>query len=222
MSADNGTWALRLLALALAVGAWFFVSVGERERRSETLVEPFVQYNTPRNLTILNPQEKVRVQVRGPTSKISNLNPFQINVVVDLRSAAPGTAEVNLGPENVVLPDGLEVVSIQPNLLPITLDRVVTEMKPVEPRLTGEPAAGAIVQNPEVFPPLVLVSGPESRLSELTALTTTPVRLTGHALDFEEQAAVVSPDPQVKVLQPAVVTVKVPMQIPNTGTPGGP
>ncbi len=217
---SGGTWGLRLLALALAILAWFFVSVGDRERRSETLVEPFVQYNTPRNLTILNPQEKVRVQVRGPTSKISSLNPFQINVVVDLRGAEPGTSEVALGPENVVLPDGLEVVSIQPNLLPISIDRVVTEMKPVEARLTGEPAAGAIAQKPEVFPPLVLVSGPESRLNEITALATTPVRLTGHALDFEEQAAVVSPDPQVKVLQPAVVTIRVPMEIPNTAAPG--
>jgi len=48
-------------------------------------------------------------------------------------------------------------------------------------------------------------------------LTTTPIDLTGHALDFKEQVAVVSPDPLVKVVQPSVVTVQVPLKVPQAG-----
>ncbi len=62
----------------------------------------------------------------------------------------------------------------------------------------------------------VLVRGPESRVSQLPALTTTPVSLDGHAFDFEEQAAVISPDSLVRVVQPAVVLVKVRMDLPNS------
>jgi hypothetical protein len=42
------------------------------------------------------------------------------------------------------------------------------------------------------------------------------VDLTGHALDFQEQAAVLPPDPLVNVVQPAVVTVRILMEIPGT------
>ena len=217
---ENGTrWGLRLLAVALAIFAWFFFSFEDRERLAETTVEPFVQYNPPRGFTILNPQEKVRVQIRGAPSRISTINPFQVSVMVDLSdSSEPGTVEARLGPENVDLPAGLEVVSIQPNLLPLTIDRVVEEFKPVYARLVGEPAAGAIAQEPDVQPPRALVRGPASRLRQVLSLTTTPVRLDGHALDFQEDAVVVSPDPLVTVLHPVVVKVSVPMEIPGTGS----
>ena len=220
---ENGArWGLRLLAVALAILAWFFFSFEERERLAETTVEDFVQYNPPRDHMILNPQEKVRVQVKGPPSRIANLNPFQIAVVVDLSDSEAGTMEVSLGPENVDLPDGLEVVSIQPSLFPLTLDRIVKEFKPVDVDLTGEPAAGAIALTPVVTPPRILVRGPESHVRQVLALSTTPVNLDGHALDFVETAAVVSPDPLVTVLQPVVVTVRVPMEIPSTGNSENP
>jgi YbbR domain-containing protein len=206
--------------MALALVAWFFFSFTEKERLSETTLEPFVQYNTGRNYLVLNPVEKVRVRLRGPASRVSVLNPVQVSVVVDLRDQVEGTKEVALGARNVSAPDGLELVSIEPNLIPLQIDRVTNEMKPVDANLSGEPAAGAQVQTPEVIPPAVLVNGPVSRLSQIGALTTTPVQLDGHALDFEETVAVVSPDPLVRVVQPAVVTVRVPLAIPGPG-PGG-
>jgi len=144
-----------------------------------------------------------------------------VSVVVDLRDQTEGTLEVALGARNVSAPDGLEFISIEPNLIPLQIDRVTAEMKPVDANLTGEPAAGAVAQTPEVIPASVLVNGPVSRLSQIAALTTTPVKLDGHALDFEETVAVVSPDPLVRVQQPAVVTVRVPLQIPGSGGGGG-
>jgi hypothetical protein len=103
----------------------------------------------------------------------------------------------------------------------LQIDRVTAEMKPVDPNLTGEPAAGAVAGQAQVLPASVLVNGPVSRLSQIVALTTTPVKLDGHAFDFEESVAVVSPDPLVRVQQPAVVTVRVPLQIPESAGGGG-
>jgi YbbR domain-containing protein len=75
-----------------------------------------------------------------------------------------------------------------------------------------------VAREVQVIPDKVLVSGPESRLRAVNHLVTTAVDLDGHALDFEETAAVLSPDPLIKVLQPAVVTVRVPMQPPAEQT----
>ncbi|MCP4202824.1 MAG: hypothetical protein GY769_12930 [bacterium] len=221
MTKKQTLWALRALALGLAVGTWAFVtsSRADQTETAETTIEPSVQYNNPgsSDLIVLDPVLRVQVRLRGQTNLISALNPAQVSVVVDLRNAEQGPIEVPLAPDNVVRPQGLEVLSIQPNLLSLEVDRVISEFRPVSVRLAGEPAAGAVAGVPDVVPPRVLVQGPESILATVDSLVTRPVLLDGHALDFEEQALVVSPSPLVQVMQPTVVTVRVPLALPNSG-----
>ena len=209
-------WGLRLLALALAVLAWFIISVDPREQTGETTVEPFVTFRPPEDFMILEPNpDRVRVRISGPESRIADLNPFQVSVVVELRDHDLGRQEILLTDDNVVLPGGLQVVSIEPNVLTLQLDRVVSALKPIDVQLVGEPAAGAVAQEPTVFPLQALVTGPESKVGTLTALTTTPINLDGHALDFQTQAAVISPDPLIRVVEPSVVEVDVRLDIPG-------
>lgn len=219
MTKKDTLWLLRALALILAVAAWLFVTSSRTDvsETAETTIEPSVQYNNPgsRDLIVLDPVLRVQVRLRGPSNLISALSPNQVSVVVDLRDAEQGLLEVPLSSQNVVRPQGLEVLSIQPNLLALVLDQNISEFRNVSPRFVGEPAAGAVAGTPEVIPPRVLVRGPESILASVDTLTTRPIVLDGHALDFEEQALVVSPSPLVQVLQPTFVTVRVPLTIPN-------
>jgi YbbR domain-containing protein len=91
----------------------------------------------------------------------------------------------------------------------------VTQRLPVTPNLVGEPAAGAIVEEPEVFPNQVLVTGPKSMLARVESLTTPPISLEGHALTFEQQVPVLPPDPLIQIVQPSKVTVRVPLRQPE-------
>jgi YbbR domain-containing protein len=208
-----------LLALGLAVLAWFLATAERRERRTgTTVVEAFINYTSPEQMMLLQSIEKVRVGIRGTSSQIQNLNPFQVSVGVDLRDAQKGTLEVNLAPRDVLLPEGLEVISIEPNQFVVDIDRVVQEIRPVEPSLVGEPAAGAVVLRSEVLPPQVLISGPESLVGDLQSLATSPVSLDGHALDFDQRAQVVSPNANIQIVQPVVVTVRVALEVPTVGT----
>ena len=215
MTETRSIWGLRLLALTVAVISWFVVSLQGREIQVIAPIDAALSYNIQDQLFILDPPEKVRVNVRGPASKIGGLNPFQVSVRIDLRDADKGNLEIQLGPKNVNLPEGLKVVSIEPNVLQLQIDVTYTAMKPIVARLVGEPSAGAVAQEPEVRPLYALVSGPESRVKELTNLFTSEINLNGHATDFEVQAFVVSPDPLIKVEQSPIVTVKVPLLIPG-------
>ncbi len=215
MSEARSIWGLRLLALALAVTAWFVLSVENREPTSEKVVEATVRYDNFPGLIVVQRVESVRVGIRGPKSRILSLNPYVVDVFVELPYPASGSFDVPLTAENVILPEALEVVSIEPNIIHLELDVEKSDLLPVTPRLEGEPAAGAKVRMAEVIPPRVLVRGPETMLNTIDALFTTPVDLTGHALDFQEQAAVLPPDPLVNVVQPAVVTVRISMEIPG-------
>ncbi len=215
MSEARNIWGLRLLAVTLAILGWFFFSVEKRERLSDKVIEATIRYDNFPGLVILDRVEKVSVGVGGPESVISRLNPLSVDVFVGLSDPQPGLFEVPLSADNVSLPANLEYHSISPNVIALRLDRRIDHVLGVRPRLEGEPAAGAIVKDPVVIPSMVLVRGPESRIAAATFLTTTPIDLTGHALDFEVQAAVVSPDPLITVVQP-VVRVRIPMEIPGT------
>ena len=216
MNDARSTWGLRLLAVALAITAWFVFTVEKREPLSEKVVEATVRYDNFPGLIVVERVETVRVGVRGTMSRLRALNPFAVDVFVELSNPDKGVFEVPLTSDNVFLPANIEVVSIDPNIIQLKLDREVAELLPVMAKLEGEPAAGAKVQYAEVIPPNVLVRGPEDIVRSIGTLATTPVYLTGHALDFQEQAAVLPPDPLVSVVQPAVVNVRIRMEIPGT------
>ena len=168
----TGVWGLRLFALLAAVGVWFSVSFVKRERVSEKLIDATVTYNPSRGLIILDPLQTVKVRLRGPDRQIRTLAPHVVDVVIEVSGVAAGTLDVQLGESNVLRPEGLEVVAIEPNSIPLR--------------------AG------------------------ITAATTSPISLDGHALSFKQTVSVVPPDPLVRIVQPSVVTVEVPMHFPGT------
>jgi YbbR domain-containing protein len=221
MSDSARTWSLRLLALGIAIGVWFSVSFEDREALTERLVEASVSYNRPRGFVILDPVPTVNVRLRGSSKLVRQLNPYQVDVQVELAQTEPGTVSVNIGPENVLMPEGLEVVSLEPNTIRVELERELSQRMPVVPHLVGEPAAGAVADEPEVFPNQVLVTGPESLLAKIQSLSTRPVNLNGHALTFEETVAVVPPDPLIQVVQPSKVSVRVPIRQPEPADSAG-
>lgn len=215
MSERIGLWGLRLLALLLAIALWFWAAVESRERQLERVVDVAVTYDAPRGLIVLNPVQSVKVRLRGSESRLRTLNVGSLDVVARPPGGELGLVEFHLGPEDVARPADLEVVSIEPNSLRLQIDREASRLVPVRVRLTGEPAAGSVPESAQPVPEAVLVTGPESRLRGLTVLSTGPVSLDGHALDFEEATIVVSPDPLVRVVDPSVVTVRVQLAQPG-------
>ncbi|HTQ79212.1 MAG TPA: CdaR family protein [Thermoanaerobaculia bacterium] len=215
MSERLRTWGLRLLALAIAVALWYGVSLEGRETMTERIIEASVSYNRPRGFMILDPVQSVNVRLRGSSKKVRTLNPYLVNVQVDLNQSQKGTFSVGLGPTDVQLPEGFEVVSIDPNVIRVELDREVTQRLPVRPQLVGEPIGGATVGEPEVLPNQVMVSGPESLISKYDWINTRPISLDQHDRTFEEPISVIPPDPLIQVVQPSKVTVRVPIEPPS-------
>lgn len=215
MTERAGRWGLRILALVGAIVIWWIVSVEKRERVSEKVVDASLSYNSPRGLILLEPMQTVKVRVRGPDRRIRAVAPFQIDVVVDVPDSEPGVVPVQLRAENVLTPDEIEVVSIDPNSLDLRLDREAIAELPILVRLIGEPAGGTVPGEPIARPPRARVRGPATIVSGLTSVSTSAISLDGHALDFSQTVSVVSSDPLVRVVEPLFVTVQVPMRVPE-------
>jgi YbbR domain-containing protein len=211
-----GRWGLRILALVGAIVIWWIVSVEKRERVSEKVVDASLSYNSPRGLILLEPMQTVKVRLRGPDRRIRAIAPFEIDVVVDVPNSEPGVVPVQLRPENVSTPDEVEVVSIEPNSLDLTLDREAIAELPILVRVIGEPAGGTVPGEPLARPPRARVRGPATIVSGLTSVSTSAISLDGHALDFTQTVSVVSSDPLVRIVEPLFVTVQIPMRVPES------
>lgn len=212
-------WGLRSVALALALGLWFGISLSSRDAPATRELEGFISYLKSEDVILMGRRSSVRVTVSGPEDEIRSLLPDGVVVEVDLRDESLGPLSVGLSPEDVILPPDLSVTSIDPNVLYLELEQVASQTLPLEASFTGEPAAGArvLVDQVEIEPSEVQVSGPASIVESLTKLDLSPISLEGHAITFETRATVLSPDPLVQVQSTGRVQVQVPMDL----GPGG-
>ena len=211
MSERRTIWGLRFFSLLVAIMAWAVISFGQRERFTEQRLEVPLQWvGTPSNLIMLEAPDNVEVVLSGPESRMETVNRFLITLQVDLGDAVKGPQPVRLTPEAVNRPQGIEVVAIEPSTISI-------EVRPVRAVLSGEPAAGAVVTGTRVSPSTVAVRGPESILSAIQELTTEPLNLDGHAIDFEERKLIEDPGGRVTPLQ-LVVTVQITLEVPSAAS----
>lgn len=224
---DSGRlWGLRAVALSLAVGLWFGISLSNRDATATKAVEATVSYFTPDGLVLIDQPNSVKVTVSGPESEIRTLIPYLVQVQIDLRGKTPGSVSVGVAADDVTLPHpDLSVTSIDPNLLTLDLDRSITRELPLEAWITGEPAAGARVLRDQIAidPPEATVAGPARFVEPLDKLDLTPINLDGHADEqYKEMVTVVSPNPMVRIVDPTRVEVTIPMDLGTSPTSSGP
>lgn len=222
MKRPVGPWFYRLAALLIATALWYVIVADKRELLSEKVVETSVTYNTPKRVVVLDRVAEVRVLVRGRNREIRRLRPFDVDVLVDVPAGRNGQVRVTLTPDNVVLPsENLSVVSIEPEVLPLTLDAEQEKQVPVVIELAGEPAAGAELVRKLVDPPQVTVAGPSTLLRSVRRVETAKVSLDGHAFTFEKEVELVTSDPLIRVVEPVTVTVQVVLEQPGAGASRG-
>lgn len=214
MSERGRTWTLRLLALAIAIGIWFNASIEDRLVPSERVVEASVSFIRPRGYTVIDPVRTVNVRLLGNKRAVRQLSPDQVSVSVELSQRQEGSATITLSREDVLAPDGLEVVSIEPNTIQVQFEREISQRVPVSPEIVGQPAAGYTVGTVEVFPNQVLVSGPQSKLQRIVSLSTPVINIEGRTSTLDETVPVLAPDPLIQIVQPSRVTVRIPIQPP--------
>ncbi len=239
MSESRNRWAFRALAVSIAVGIWLPASYCPRLREMtvppiEESVQARVTTEDPDQMVVLgspilgspeDPKEELFVLVRGSEDAIASLNRDQIRVQVPLGEnlfggatyGGPRQVAIILSTEHVVLPEdaeGIEVVSLTPEQLTLTLDEEISVQVPVQVDWRGEPIGGFSVDydNVRIEPRLATVQGSRSEINRLGYALAGPIDIDGRGVDFvEEQARVRFESEDVVVEFPTFVSVEVPM-----------
>ena len=147
---------LKIVALALAVGAWWFVAGESKVLVSFTV--PLEIRNVPKGMTITNKVERqVEVRLSGPSSLLSGMRPSEISAAVDLTAGHAGRQYFTLDDRAVKVPPGIVVQRIYPSSIEVILDRTERRMVAVTGRIGGGAAVRKRVAKVEIDPPSVEV-----------------------------------------------------------------
>lgn len=165
---------LKILALALAVAAWWFVAGESKVLVSFTI--PLEIRNVPKGLTITNkPERQVEVRLSGPSSLLSGMRPSEISAGVDLTAGHAGRQYFTLDDRAVKVPPGIKVQRIYPPSIEVILDRTERRMVAVRARIGGGAAVQKRVAKVEIDPPSVEVEALPEEFARMPVIYTEEV-----------------------------------------------
>ena len=155
--------------------------------------------------------DPARVTVSGPESVIVRVVAVRADVLIqtaglDIDQDVSLVPIDNLGnamsPVEVTPPTARVIIAVSSDLQSRTL--------PINPILTGQPAAGFEIESVTVDPLVALVAGDADQLAELTEVDTDPIPMTGVSADEVVEVGLVLPTGVVAVNdEPITVTIAI-------------
>jgi hypothetical protein len=200
---------LRAIALVLSVGLWFFVNAGQRGALAPMRI-PVSYRQLPAGLVIVNQRpDFVQIEVRGPRTLLSLLDPDRMLLRLDLSGVTPGQAVFKIGPEMFNVPRQTDVLRISPSQIVLEIDRIIDRQVPIHVNVQGQPAAGYRVASVKAIPPAATVRGPSRFVYHTDNVQTSPVPVNGARADLEQPASLPPPSERVSVVGPPTVDAMV-------------
>jgi len=199
---------LKVMALVLAVAAWWFVA-GERKVLVSFNI-PLEIRDVPKGLTMTNkPERQVEVRLSGPSSLLSGLRPSEISAAVDLSGGRSGRQNITLDDRAVKVPPGITVQRIFPSSIEVILDRTERRIVPVVARIGGGSALRRRIARVEVDPRTLEVEALPEEFSRIPAAYTEEILPDVGGDAFSTTARVELREPHAKIVGSPNVRVKI-------------
>jgi YbbR domain-containing protein len=175
-------WALKLTALALAFLLWTTVRAEAPGQWATDDIEVRVVNNDADWVVADAPTPSVvRVVFRGPVRELLRTASQRPDIVVPVDQVNDSVEVLPLRRNWVRLPPGTagtDVVSITPDMVRVSFDRVATRLMPVVARFEGSlPSGFEMIGPPEVEPSVVRASGAGRNLARVDTLRLPPIDL---------------------------------------------
>jgi YbbR domain-containing protein len=181
-----------LWAFALAMAVWIsaVTSADPDETRALTSPVPIQIIGQSPNLVLSSeiPKE-VELTLRAPTSVWSLIesDPQIVRAILDLSGLSSGEHQLELQIQIRERP--VQIVSVTPRIITLTLEPLVTKTLDVDLSLSGEAAVGYQIGQTSMEPVQVVVSGAQSQV-ERVARARVSVNLSGIRENFDQALTV--------------------------------
>ena len=171
----------KILALCVAVILWVVVMNDQNPSIEGSFTVPIAVVNAPEGYKITKSEEDVKIKVRGPRSLFVSSTASDFRAYVDLDGAEAGKADYKV---QTALPQGFELVEVQPENVTFDLDRVVQKRMRADVTVTGASAAGTTVAKVTQDTTFVTLEGPQSAIDTVVRVVGY-VGLAGNSSDFD-------------------------------------
>lgn len=221
---------VKILALAVSMLLWGMVHLDDvTQTPSATIdtkiidnikIQPFGLDESKYILTAMD-TDNVRLEVRGKRTDITSIFFDEYKVKLDLSNVGPGTVTLPLIAEH---PSGVTVASMQPSMVTVIIEERHSNSYPVTIVAKGTAAEGYQLGDIVIEPSSVQVTLPESDLKNVSKVQGT-IDLDGATEDVVEKRVKISAYNENgeliegAVLEPATVSVRVPVIPPSTRVP---
>ncbi|MCL4463264.1 MAG: CdaR family protein [Firmicutes bacterium] len=160
---------VKVFAFFLAMMLWVYVT-GDALRANIPEITrtfrnvPLSWLNLDERLEIMNIPVGIDVVLNGRADLINEITPENIRASVSLEGLSEGQHRIFPTAE---VPRGVRVLSFVPQQVAVTLEEVESPQKPIVLEITGSPADGFVMGEPQILPGAVFVRGPRSLLARV-------------------------------------------------------
>ena len=191
---------LRFISVLLAVGLWIFVNAGQKGSTT-TLNVPIGYGRLPPGYIIVNPHpDFVKIQVSGPRTLLSLIEPNRLALRLDLAGVGVGQASFKFGPDAFPLQSHqTTVTSVSPSQIVLDIDRIVTRQVRVHLHIIGNPGPGYKIATVGVTPATVAVKGPSREINSIEQVNTDSFDMSGVTANTTRTLALLPPEGLARV-----------------------
>jgi len=179
-----------MICLIGITGIWFSFARGFET--FVTLEVPVEFMNRgPKMELLATSASSVTLQLSGSGSLVRSVRPDQVKVKLDLANAVAGSNKVAIARDSIVLPPGIQLKQVEPQVLEVNLDVMDQKKLPIQPDWTGKLPAGLILQDARTIPDTVKVTGGSLALKDIQTIYTEKIPLDTFTTDGKISAGLV-------------------------------
>lgn len=179
---------LGLLILSFIIALCFYFYVNSKSgQQTYTLMVPVATSNVPADkLVILSSSSQVQVTIKGPQYILQSVA-TKANTTLDIRipEDVTNTYSAKITPKDFNFPSGVDVLSIEPQDVTFSLDKVITKKLPVVIPRIGQLSEDFKLASFQVNPDIIQVSGPELELKDKKTVEAEPIDMRGIKEDVD-------------------------------------
>ncbi|NIO48177.1 MAG: hypothetical protein GTN73_01875 [Candidatus Aminicenantes bacterium] len=193
-------WGLKLFSFLLALILWLTLITPEKVFSEKTLTIPLELHNIPSEMELIErPLATIDVKIRASKSLINNITSANVHAVLNLEKASLDQEDYPLNKSMISIPSGAEVREIYPSQVSLKLERTKEILLDVEANIIGKLKEGLEIENVGIFPPQVLIKGPESKVKDRYKVRTSPIDVSEVTETAELEADLILPNPDLRL-----------------------
>lgn len=198
----------KLVTTLVVLISWLIITT--KQGGIFTVTVPVKFHNLPADAVLLkSTPEDAEVQLKVFSSLIPSPNQLDVVADLDLSGVRSGSNTLAISDENLNLPLGVVVTSINPSMVKVTIGRKIQKPLKIRPVLKGSLPGRQRIKLVRVEPSEVLVEGPEHVLSGIETIKTEVVNLDEVHQGTVAEARLISPSPQLRILHDDPVRVHI-------------